>query len=78
MKTPPSPSESRAQAAARIAADPAGYKICEGCDSIVTAPTSICPNCHGFRFDGDSGRVTRQAKRLGRRKQRSVTSEDLG
>ena len=77
MKPTPT-NESRAEAAARIAAQPDGYKVCEGCDSIVTAKTVLCPNCHSFRFDPSPGRVVRQAGILGARRQRSVTAEDLG
>ena len=71
------PSTSRAETAARIAANPADYKICEGCDSIVGGKTAICPNCHSFRFDLTAERVVSQAKLLGSREQRSVTAHDL-
>jgi hypothetical protein len=77
MKPTPA-NDSRAETAARIAAQPAGYKVCEGCDSIVTANTVLCPNCHSFRFDGSPARVVRQAGILGMRGQRSVTAGDLG
>ena len=71
------PSSSRAEAAARIAAQPADYKVCEGCDSIVGSKTAICPNCHSYRFDETAERVTRQARILGSREQTSVTVADL-
>lgn len=71
------PSTSRAETAARIAAHPADYKICEGCDSIVGSKTAICPNCHSYRFDATAERVTRQACILGSREQTSVTAGDL-
>lgn len=71
--TPPS----RAEAAARIAANPGGYKVCEGCDSIVGSGAALCPNCHSFRFDGSSSRVIEQATLLGSREQTSVTADDL-
>jgi len=67
----------RAATAARIAANPFGYKVCEGCDSIVGATTSLCPNCHSFRFENSPDRVVEQARILGAREQRSVTAEDL-
>lgn len=69
--------ESRQAAAARIASEPAGYKVCEGCDSIVGEATMLCPNCHSFRFDGEKQRVIDQATLLGSREQTSVTSSDL-
>lgn len=71
-------SPSRAAAAAKIAANPSSYKVCEGCDSIVGVATAICPNCHSYRFDGSWERVVRQAKLLGSREQTSVTADDLG
>ena len=63
--------------AREIANNPGAYKVCEGCDSIVTAEVVICPNCHGYRFDGDPARVVDQAVELGTREQRSVTADDL-
>ncbi|WP_411827453.1 hypothetical protein [Luteolibacter sp. AS25] len=67
----------RAETAAKIAANPHDYKVCEGCDSIVGSTTAICPNCHSFRFDGEAQSVIDQALLLGSREQRSVTAEDL-
>lgn len=64
--------------ARRIAANPRGYKVCEGCDSIIGAAAVLCPNCHGYRFDASSERVVSHALLLGRREQNSVTAEDLG
>lgn len=76
MATQPPPS--RAETAAKIAANPSAYKICEGCDSIVGAGAALCPNCHSFRFDASAEQVIRQAQILGAREQTSVTAEDLG
>lgn len=72
--TPPN----RAAAAAKIAANPAGYKVCEGCDSIIGHGAPLCPNCHSYRFDSSAERVIFQAKILGSREQTSVTADDLG
>jgi len=69
--------KARLAKAKEIATNPVAYKVCEGCDSIVTAEVVICPNCHGYRFDADPGRVVDQAVELGTREQRSVTAEDL-
>lgn len=71
------PIPDRAAAAAKIAANPVGYKVCEGCDSIVGHTTNLCPNCHSFRFENSPQRVIEQARLLGTREQRSVTAEDL-
>ncbi len=75
MKNSPQPD--RATAAAKIAANPAGYKVCEGCDSIIGSAAALCPNCHSFRFDPTPDRVIFQARKLGARKQTSVTASDL-
>jgi hypothetical protein len=72
-----SPPPNRAATAAKIAANPEGYKVCEGCDSIVGSATALCPNCHSYRFDAAPQRVIEQARILGSREQRSVTADDL-
>jgi uncharacterized paraquat-inducible protein A len=64
--------------ARRIVENPASYKICEGCDSIVAASADLCPNCHAYRFDTRHDHVVDQALSIGAREQRSVTAEDLG
>jgi hypothetical protein len=71
------PSPNRAETAAKIASNPTNYKVCEGCDSIVGKTTTICPNCHSFRFDAEPHTVVSQAVLLGNREQRSVTADDL-
>jgi hypothetical protein len=63
--------------AKQIVSNPADYEVCEGCESIVGVGTLVCPNCHGYRFDGDRIRVVDQARLLGSREKRSVTAEDL-
>ncbi|MGL5016736.1 MAG: hypothetical protein ACRDBP_01265 [Luteolibacter sp.] len=68
----------RAAAAAKIVANPSGYKVCEGCDSIVGNAAALCPNCHSYRFDSAPDRVILQARILGSREQTSVTADDLG
>ena len=67
----------RARKAEKIIAKPGGYKVCEGCESIVTARVTTCPNCHGYRFDENPESVVEQAKRLASRPQTSVASDDL-
>jgi len=73
----PSP-PNRAATAAKIAANPVGYKVCEGCDSIVGSGAPLCPNCHSYRFEASAERVIHQARILGAREQTTVTIEDLG
>lgn len=77
MSQPPQEPDSRQAKAAKIAANPAGYKVCEGCDSIVGGGAVLCPNCHSYRFDVSAERVIQQAKALGAREQTSVTAGDL-
>lgn len=72
-----SPVTDRAAAAARILTNPAAYKVCEGCGSIVASSADLCPNCHSFRFEASAESVTSQARLLGSREQTSVTAEDL-
>jgi len=67
----------RAKQAQLIADNPVNYQVCEGCDSIVGIAVTICPNCHGYRFDNTTKRVVNHAIELGSRKQQSVTAEDL-
>ncbi len=67
----------RAARAEKIIAVPENFKVCEGCDSIVTMRVASCPNCHGYRFDESPERVVEQARMLASRPQQSVTAEDL-
>jgi len=67
----------RAKKAEKIIARPHGYKVCEGCDSIVTERVATCPNCNGYRFDESPEAVISQAKILASREQTSVAAQDL-
>jgi hypothetical protein len=67
----------RAKRARRIVRNPAQYKVCMGCDSIVAAKVNICPNCHSYRFECDEVFVIQQAQMLSQREQHSVVAEDL-
>lgn len=67
----------RAHQALKIIASPQRFKVCEGCDSIVAIRVTICPNCHGYRFNANSDAVTEQAQLLANREQRTVTAKDL-
>jgi len=74
---PSSHLEDRAARAKKIIEAPENFKVCEGCESIVTARVVTCPNCHGYRFDESPERVVEQAGLLASRPQQSVTSADL-
>ena len=69
--------QERARKAEIIIAQPAGFKVCEGCDSIVAARVATCPNCHGYRFNDDAAAVVAQARLLASRAQTSVIADDL-
>jgi len=67
----------RSRKAEKIIADPSKFMICEGCESIVAARVSMCPNCYGYRFNPDPAAVIEQAKLLASREQQSVIADDL-
>lgn len=67
----------RSEKAAKIIAAPDQFKVCEGCDSIVTQRVALCPNCNSYRFDDSPEAVVAQAKALAARAQTTVTHEDL-
>jgi len=69
--------QERARKAEIIIAQPTGYKVCEGCDSIVAVRVATCPNCHGYRFNDDPEAVVAQARLLASRAQTSVIADDL-
>lgn len=60
-----------------IIKDPSAYKVCEGCGSIVSRQTVLCPNCNAYRFNNQDEYVVEQAILLASRKQISVTAEDI-
>ena len=67
----------RAERAAKIIEQPEEYKICEGCDSILTIGAVTCPNCHSYRFNTDTETVISHARFLASRAQTSITREDM-
>jgi len=69
--------EKRLEAALKIVLNPGDYKVCEGCDSIVSFKTRICPNCHAYQFNDNINDIVLQANILGNREQHSVTKEDM-
>ncbi len=72
------PFADRVARAEKIIAKAQDFKICEGCESIVSERVAMCPNCYGYRFDDDTPRVISQARLLASREQTSVTAQDLG
>lgn len=71
------PKNERQKQAEKIIENPADYKVCEGCGSIVTTRTHSCPSCHAYFFDITEERVIKQAKILAKRSANSVLSSDL-
>lgn len=67
----------RQKMAQRIIENPADYKVCVPCGSIVTAKTSVCPNCHAYGFDATVERIIALAKLLASREASSVAPGDL-
>ena len=67
----------RAARAQKIIEAPQNYKVCEGCESIVTRRVATCPNCHGYRFNSDEEEIIAHAKVLASRPQTSVTESDM-
>lgn len=57
--------------------DPSSFKVCEGCGSIVSQQTALCPNCNAYRFETQDEYVVEQAILLASREQRSVTPDDI-
>lgn len=68
---------SRFEKAKQIIDRPGDFKVCEACGSIVSASTTVCPNCNAYRFDSTIDYVVEQAVLLASREQRSVTRETL-
>jgi hypothetical protein len=68
--------EDRKRRAEKIIASPEAYKVCEGCDSIVSATAASCPNCRSYRFDSSPERVVEQARLLSSRPARSISHTD--
>ncbi len=72
-----SDTEERARQADKIVKNPANYKICEGCDSIVLTKVATCPNCASYRFEDQLDLVISQARMLGQRQRTTVLASDL-
>lgn len=62
--------------AAKIKEKPSGYKVCEGCGSIVLKKAAMCPNCNAYRFDASAEAVIRQAEELSKRDPLSIDKND--
>jgi RNA polymerase subunit RPABC4/transcription elongation factor Spt4 len=45
--------EDRQRRAAIVLSNPTGFKVCEGCESIIRSEASFCPLCHAYRFNED-------------------------
>ena len=70
--------QQRLQRADKIICNPGSYKICHGCESILTAEVPTCPNCHAYRFEEEQNLVIAQAERLSGRERQPVLAADFG
>jgi len=69
--------EKRLAQALVILLQPELFKICEGCSSIVTVKTVICPSCKAYRFNVNTDDVIAHTKDISVKTQQSVTDKDL-
>lgn len=67
----------RREIATTIANDPASYKLCEICGSIVDKAAPSCPDCYAYRFDCDPSHVADSALDFAVTPRTSVSHFDL-
>jgi hypothetical protein len=67
----------RQKQAEKTIQNPAGFKLCECCGSIVTLRSRSCLACSGYRFDMSIPNIIAQAKALALRDASSVAPGDL-
>lgn len=65
--TAPTDPTSKSQRLKRIQANPERWKVCEGCDAVMSQVATNCPRCHAYRFDDNNARVVAAAKRAAKR-----------
>lgn len=65
----------RAAAAREIAKRPESYQVCLGCESILAASLSVCPQCHAYRFETDPETIRKRAHTLARRRPGKLFSD---
>jgi len=41
-----------------------GYKVCDGCDTLLGEEVSVCPVCRAYRFDDTKERIISVAEEL--------------
>jgi hypothetical protein len=41
-----------------------GYKVCEGCDVLLSEDVYVCPVCKAYRFDTTKERIISEANKL--------------
>ncbi|MBR5895736.1 MAG: hypothetical protein IKZ13_09375 [Akkermansia sp.] len=67
----------RREIATTIANDPASYKLCAVCGSIVDKSAVSCPDCYAYRFDHDTSHVADAALDLAIKPRTAVSHFDL-
>jgi uncharacterized paraquat-inducible protein A len=74
----PTDPQSARQRAARIIKHPDNYKVCCGCDSILSRVVGICPRCSAYRYDSSPETVRATARAIiARRKSSTHLPETL-
>lgn len=60
----------------QVLEQPEAYKICEGCESLLSVERATCPSCYSYRFDTDREKIVLYAKSLANRLQAAISEED--
>ena len=50
---------------ATIADEPRNFKVCCGCEAILTIKVALCPACHAYRFEEGEEVVMHHAAMMG-------------
>jgi len=53
------------------------FKVCDGCESIVSFKTNICPVCSSYRFIDESKTVKIMAKKFKNKPRQSLLDSDF-
>lgn len=68
---------SRKEAAEYVAKKYKQFKVCEGCESVVSNQLPICPICYTYRFDASKEAVISTSLRIGSRERETLLDSDL-
>ena len=68
----------RSETADRIIKNVDNFAVCEGCESIVSTQTIICPICNAYRFNRNKKDIIARAKVLSKTVRTSPSAVDYG